>query len=149
MGSRGPIPKRSDRRLGHGSKAEAARVDRVAVAGPAVPMPPADGSWHPLAAGWYRSLGESGQARFYEPSDWVTAKVWAEVLSRQLAGGRVSAQRVATWAAGATELLTTEGSRRRARVELARGSVDQDEAASVTALADYVGRLGPGPASER
>ena len=94
-----------------------------------------------MAADWYRSLSESGQARFYEPSDWQTARVWAEVLSRQLATHRMSAQMVTAWAAAAGELLTTEGARRRVHLELSRPQVDSDEDAAVTALDDYRTRL--------
>jgi hypothetical protein len=75
---------------------------------------------------------------FYEASDWAQAWVWAELLSRQLYADRPSAQMVAAWASGATELLTTEGARRRARLELERaGSADADEDAAVAALDDY------------
>lgn len=140
MGTRGPVPKRAEHSRSHRSKAERAAVDTPAAA-PGLSQPPFDESWHPLAADWYRSLAESGQAVYYQGSDWQTARVWAEVLSRQL-NGRLSAQMVAAWAAGATELLTTEGARRRARVELQRVQADADEDASVTALADYRAELG-------
>jgi len=41
-----------------------------------------------------------------------------------------------------SSLLVTEGDRRRSRVELERGAaVDEDEAASVTALADFQSKL--------
>lgn len=102
----------------------------------------ADALWHPMAADWFRSLRESGQSAFYEPSDWQTARVWAELLSRQLLAGRPSSQMIAAWAAGATELLTTEGARRRGRLELERGAGDADEEASVTALDGYRDRFG-------
>lgn len=141
MGERGPIPKRSDVRHGHRSKAEVGSVTSAPGA-VLVSQPAADPGWHPLAGDWYRSLAESGQAVFYEPSDWQTARVWAEVLSRQLSGSRVSAQMIAAWASGATELLTTEGARRRGRLELQRSTVDEDEAASVTALERYRDQLG-------
>jgi hypothetical protein len=96
-----------------------------------------------MASDWFNSLKTSGQAAFYQPSDWQTARVWAEVLSRQLLAEKMSAVMVQAWAASATELLTTEGSRRRGRLELERSArVDVDEDASVTALADYVSRVG-------
>lgn len=40
--------------------------------------------WHPLAQQWFDSLSYSGQAIFYEPSDWMLAAVIAETLSREL-----------------------------------------------------------------
>jgi hypothetical protein len=99
--------------------------------------------WDPGAARWYESLAESGQAYFYEPSDWAQAWVWAEMLSRVLQQGeRPSAQLIMAWASGATELLTTEGARRRLRMELERTKdVDEDEEAAVAALDDYRSRM--------
>jgi hypothetical protein len=95
--------------------------------------------WAPAATRWYESLAESGQSYFYEPSDWAQAWVWAEMLSRVLMqGDRPSAQLIMAWSAGATELLTTEGARRRMRMELERTkAVDEDEEAAVAALDDY------------
>lgn len=146
MGERGPVPKRSDQRRRRNKPDGDVTVGfgrRPYGETPVMPAP--DEGWHELAVGWFRSLGESGQSEFYEASDWATARIWAEVLSRQLTAGRISAQMIAAWAAGATELLTTEGARRRARIELERSGVsDPDEEASVTALDRYRAELGAG-----
>jgi hypothetical protein len=83
VGTRGPIPKRVDERLGHETKAELAAVTK-APAARKVPVPAADPEWHPVALRWYRSLKRSGQARFYEPSDWSAAYLVAESMSRDL-----------------------------------------------------------------
>lgn len=137
MGARGPIPTRSDQRRRQNKNPEG--IATVKAPGAAeVAQPPADDTWHELARDWYESLAQSGQARWYQPSDWQTARVWAEILSRQLAGGRVSAQMIAAWSGAATELLTTEGSRRRARVELESPDVDEDEAAADAAMVTYL-----------
>jgi hypothetical protein len=64
------------------------------------------------------SLAESGQSQFYEPSDWAVARYVAEVMSRNLADGNMSAVMFAAVMSAMTELLTTEGARRRARLEL-------------------------------
>lgn len=138
MGERGPVPKRSSQRRRMNKDS---RPEKVAAGAAAVPAPAVDESWHPVAADWFRSLGESGQAQFYEPSDWQTARVWADLLSRQLSTGRPSAQMISAWASGAAELLTTEGARRRARIELEREAVDEDEDAAVTAIDAYRARL--------
>lgn len=106
-----------------------------------------DPGWHPLARDWYRSLAESAQAQFYEPSDWQTARVLTELLSRSLRSGRVTAALVERWQVGATELLTTEGARRRARLELERqtdGAGQAQEAPVVSELDDYRRRRGAG-----
>lgn len=136
MGTRGPVPTRSDQRRRQNKNPEGIAT----VKGPGVraEQPPADESWHSMARDWYESLASSGQARWYQPSDWQTARVWAELLSRQLASGRPSAQMIAAWQQAATELLTTEGARRRARVELEAPDVDEDEAAAGAAMVTYL-----------
>ena len=97
---------------------------------------------HPLAADWYESLRTSGQAEFYTSSDWQTARIWTELLSRTLKKNAPSAMMVQAWASGATELLTTEGARRRMRIELERAKpVDVDEQAAVAKISEYRKRL--------
>lgn len=133
----GPIPKRSDQRRRRNTDGG----EITSGSGPAVgiEVPEPDPHWHVAAVRWYRSLADSGQAGWYQPSDWAQAWIWAEFLSRALnQGARPSSQLIATWSAGATELMTTEGARRRLRMELERGGVvDDDENAAVAALDDY------------
>lgn len=131
----GPVPKRSDQRRRR-NRSDGPMLVRAA-ASPEVPeMAPADPEWHPIAREWYRSLGESGQAQFYERSDHAAARYVAEAMSRNLSSGRFSAQLFAAVMAGMTELLTTEGARRRARIELER-AVKPEKPASVTIMEAY------------
>lgn len=131
----GPIPKREDERRRRNKPEPGDEVKRAHGA-PVVPVPEPDEGWHPIAWDWYRSLAESGQSRFYEPSDWHFARYVAEAMSRNLFGGfKMSAQMFGAVMSGMTELLTTEGSRRRARVELERDAPTED--ASVLAIAEY------------
>jgi hypothetical protein len=132
----GPIPKRSDERRRTNHKAE---TDRVSLALPVVEWPEPDPLWPAIARDWFRSLGESGQAVYYEPSDVQMARVGAEVLARLInQGQRMSSQLLASWLTLSNSLLTTEGDRRRVRLELERqGSTDEDEDASVTAINRY------------
>lgn len=142
MGSRGPVPKHSSERRRR-NKPEGPEVTAVSVEGGAVEQPPASEEWHEIARDWYRSLAESGQARFYQPSDWQTARYVAEAMSRNLSAGRFSAQLFAAVSSAMTELLTTEGARRRARLEIERqGSGEDRKPAGVTALDDYRDALG-------
>jgi len=136
----GPIPKRSDQRRRRNQD----DIPITQARGAANVSRPKPGKyWDPAATRWYESLAESGQSYFYEPSDWAQAWVWAEMLSRALMqGDRPSAQLIMAWSAGATELLTTEGARRRMRMELERTkAVDEDEEAAVAALDDYRSRF--------
>lgn len=113
-GKGGKIPKRSGQRR---------RVNKPetpiknAAAQPAEPLA-ADPEWHPGALRWYEALSTSGQVVFFQDTDWATAHVWAEILSDQLKSPRRSAQMIQAWSAAASELLTTEGARRRLKIEL-------------------------------
>lgn len=118
MAAHGPVPKRVSQRLGHLTKAEKAAATTVKATG-SVQIPPADPLWHPLAADWYRALGESGQSTLMEPTDWVAAQILAAEISRMLALPPNAALFGKIWSAMG-ELMTTEGARRRLKVEVER-----------------------------
>lgn len=138
MGARGPVPKRSSerRRRNKGSK-----PDKVTAAG-SVKAPAADSKWHPIAKGWFNGLKTSGQAQFFEPSDWQAARLVAEELNRYLRAKKKSAIMFAHIWSAMTDLLTTEGARRRVRLEVEREGNDDETPAGVTALDDYRKSLG-------
>ena len=118
----GPVPKREDQRRRRNKPA----VPTTRAPGAALVEQPAPGEdWHHAARAWYVSLAQSGQARFYEPSDWQVAWIWAEAVSQTLASGRPSAELIKGWQQAQTDLLATEGSRRRARLELDRPDTQQ------------------------
>jgi len=140
-GPRGPVPNRStQRRRTNSPETESAPT---ATAEP-VEQPEAEADWHPLAAEWYLSLGKSGQSAFYEASDWAQARIWTDLLSRTMRNAKgPSAMLVTAWAAGAAELLTTEGARRRMRLELERERpVDADAEAADATVTSLMTRLG-------
>jgi hypothetical protein len=131
--------------MGHRSKEE--KQDRSrAPSGPPVDipdLPEPDELWHPIARDWYLSLRESGQAAFYQPSDWATARYAAELMSRALEPDRVpNGQLIAALNSVMGSLLTTEGDRRRARIELERRPQQRQAPAGVTAIADYRASIG-------
>ncbi|MCX5270977.1 hypothetical protein [Streptomyces virginiae] len=119
MGSRGPIPKRSEERR---RTNRPAGLDLVRLPGDAptdLPDPPdPDPAWHPRATDWYLSLRRSGQAVLYQPSDWAKARYVAELMSRSLAKGMPNALFLSGLLQSMQGLLATEGDRRRAGVEL-------------------------------
>ncbi|GAB3209787.1 hypothetical protein GCM10027294_25580 [Marinactinospora endophytica] len=156
-GTRGPVPKRSDQRR-RMNKAQddgtPVEITRAPAGSPTpVPAPPANESWHPIARAWYDSLAASGQAVFYEASDWATAALLAESISRDLSpqvvgtteSGEILRDTIplkgaslSAYLKGMSSLLVTEGDRRRARVELQRGTaVDDDEDAAVVAIDEW------------
>lgn len=142
VGTRGPLPKRSNERMGHRSKAEKEATDKVSVPGK-VKIPPANPEWHHIARTWYESIKDSGQCRFFEPSDWAAAQYVAEAIHRTLGRDKgMSAQLfTAAWSA-MNDLLTTEGSRRRVRLELERADAGETpKSRQVAAIANYRDRL--------
>lgn len=155
-GAGGPVPKRSNQRHGHRAKAEADAVDRAPGA-EQVDVPAADPKWHSIARQWYESLAKSGQAAFYEPSDWATAFLIAESISRDLKPQFVGISEqtgepiieaipmkgasLAAYLKAMTALLVTEGDRRRARVELERPQPSGEEAPDVSWIDDARKRL--------
>ena len=138
----GPVPKRSSERRRR-NKESAVDTVRVEV-GAGVEIPKPHSTWHPIAKRWYLSLPGSGQSSFYEPSDWALAEYLAEAMSRNLKqGARFSSVLFASVMSGMNDLLTSEASRRRVRLEIERGDAPA-ESAGVTALADYRKRAGLG-----
>lgn len=122
MGTHGPIPKRSEERRRRNKDDGPGLVQAPSGPPPDLPtLPEPDELWHPIARDWYLSLRESGQAQFYEPSDWAMARYAAELMSRGLASDRPpNGQFVSALDSVMARLLTTEGDRRRARIELER-----------------------------
>lgn len=141
MGTRGPAPKRSDQRRRRNKRPETvtAPTGKSGGAGGGSRRPPVRAHWHPLAKTWYRALAESGQSAFYEPSDWATALVLGEALSKHLqADEPLQASLLATFLKGSSMLLATEADRRRLVVELQRAQIDAgQEPAKVTDLASW------------
>lgn len=138
--TRGPVPKRSEQRRRR-NKAEV-EVDK-APAGVSTRGPDLGIDAHPLAAEWYEALRVSGQSVYFEASDWAQARILVEALSRVLNSDKApNGQFLASWFSAAGELLTTEGARRRMRLELQReSSGDDDEDAAVSMLDEYRKRV--------
>jgi hypothetical protein len=132
---RGPVPKRSDQRR----RRNLAGVTDVIelpeeVEIPELNLPDA----HPLAKAMYEALKESGQARYFEPSDWQRARLMCEILTRCLSAPRISSNLYAAIQSDMTALLMSEGDRRRVRLEIERGKSDGEaEAERVAHMAAY------------
>lgn len=139
MGAHGPIPKRSEERRRR-NKDDGPELIQAPAGGPEdLPdLPEPDPLWHQIAADWYLSLQQSGQAAFYEPSDWAVARYAADLMSKVLLSERgPNGQLVAALNSVMSSLLTTEGDRRRARMELERKKPAGPKLASVSPLDSY------------
>ncbi|MGW3427927.1 phage terminase small subunit [Streptomyces melanosporofaciens] len=126
--------------MGHRSKEEKDSITK-APSGPPPDLPELpepDALWHSIASDWYLSLRESGQAAFYQPSDWAVARYAADLMSKVLLSERgPNGQLVAALNSVMSSLLSTEGDRRRARMELERQKPAGMRLASVSPLDSY------------
>ena len=145
-GTRGPIPKRSGTRLGHIStnETEGAHVTK-APAAELVIVPKPDPDWDHVTLKWWASLEKSGQSAFYEPSDWAYAYFLADQMSYYQQSPKRSSMMLTAVLNGMTSLLLTEGDRRRARIELERGSKEEKKSASAIAIEQYKKQLSQVP----
>lgn len=147
----GPVPKRSTQRRRRNSPAGGQVT--TAPAAPAVTPPKANSKWHPAAKRWFSSLAESGQSQFYEPSDWSTAYLIAESISRELKPRPVTigestvmthvppkGAAMTAWLRAMSSLLVTEGDRRRVSLELQRPDTGETTPAGITDIAAWKGR---------
>lgn len=124
MGTRGPIPKRSEERIRR-NKLEVP-IDKVPAIGP-VDVPELGFiDPHPLVIDLYRSMSESAQAKYFEPSDWQYAKFTLHFADQLLKSPRPSSQLLAAVNSMLTDLLVSEGSRRRVRLEIERSESGGD-----------------------
>lgn len=93
-----------------------ARSVRSAPRGGGGKAPPTPVGLHPEARQWFESLAESGQAAFYEPSDWAQAVVAARLLTDWYETQRAAS--MSAWMKVCDRLLASESMRRAASVEL-------------------------------
>jgi len=137
MGSPGPIPKRSEERRRRNKENP---VETVPATGNVKPARCPAGL-HAEARGWYLAHADSGQAQFFERTDWRQLRVLAIILDDMLQAPRVSAQLFAAWNSAASELGTTEGARRRLHIEIDR-KPQKPALAAVTVMDEYRDALG-------
>ena len=69
----------------------------------------------------------SGQTRFYEPSDWAVAYLLCETVTEFQRSKMKNGQMLASIQSLMSDLLMTEGSRRRVGIELDRKTADEVE----------------------
>lgn len=139
--AKGPVPKRSDLRIRRNKPV--IEIDKVEVLGD-VKIPDLDiDDPHPMVVDIYESLTHSGQAYYYEPSDWQYARFAMHFANQLLKTGRPGSQLLAVVQQMFTDLLISEGSRRRMRMEVERNKSSDD--GKVIDISDvYRQKLGSG-----
>lgn len=137
----GPVPNRSEDlarpRERKGSDQQSVKTGEMRK----VTIPHADSEWHPIARKVWDGLKTSGQADFFQNSDWAFAYSLMDDLSHYKKSGKRSGQMLQSILSAMERLLVTEADRRRARIELSAPEEEQ-EAAAVLAIADYRKDLG-------
>lgn len=123
----GPLPKRSDQR--RRKNAPAGGEAEQLPAGEPVVWTAADPSWIPSVRRWYEAQARSGQADLLAQSDVETLWLWAQTLSEAYETGQLKPALLTAWNQACRDMLVTEGARRRARVELQHGPLDEEEPA--------------------
>ena len=114
----GPVPKRSEERIRRNKpEFEITKINADGV----VEQPELGLSDpHPITADFWESLADSGQAKFYEPSDWQFARFTLHFADQLLKSSRPSAQMLQGVNSALSDLLVSEGARRRVRMEVER-----------------------------
>lgn len=138
----GPIPMRESelaRPRSRGQGPEAPQVTRGELRPTSPPEP--NPEWHISARRLWDAALVSGQADFYQDTDWAMLHFLCGEMSDYARSSKKSSMMLASIMSGLTSLLLTEGDRRRARIELTAPEPEKPTAA-VLALADYRDQLG-------
>jgi hypothetical protein len=114
----GPIPKHSSERLR--TNKDVVPIETISVVGMVEQPDLGMDDPHPLTLSLYTSLGLSAQSKYYEPSDWEFARYTMHFVDRILKSNQPSAVMLASINTMLTNLLVTEGDRRRVRIEVER-----------------------------
>lgn len=127
----GPLPKRSDQKVRRNK--EVIDIDTVQVSGE-VEVPELNlENPHHMVEDFWESLTESAEAIYYEPSDWQYARWTLHWMDHTLKASKPSAMLIQTINASLTELLVSEGSRRRLRMEVERNK-EQAEVVDIASV---------------
>lgn len=132
----GPIPNREAdlARPRHRGQGDAAPVITHGDLRP-VSIPRADPEWHPTARRLWDSMKTSGQASFYQNTDWAYAYFLMGEMTAYLNASKRSSMMLTAIMAAMTPLCLTEGDRRRVRIELTEPDTSQSAASEAIAKA--------------
>lgn len=97
--------------------------------------------WAETARSTYEAFSVSGQARFYQPSDWALLWLMCDELDQYQSAAKRNGQILAAILSGFSSLLATEGDRRRLQIELASKTDDAGESPGVVEMQKWRQRL--------
>lgn len=144
----GPPPKRAEERrrrveptLGMAEKVEIGADEGPQTNGDGLMWGDPDPSWSDLSRRMWRAIKDGPIARrYYTQSDVVQARLYCTMMTEVFSTGKINAQLVMAMNTLGTELLLTEGARRKSRLELERRATDAEkekQSAIVKQLAAY------------
>jgi hypothetical protein len=114
--------KRNGSRLGHSP----VPIDTVPVSGDAIVWPDPDSGWCPIAVAWYIAHRDE-DARYRSSTDVASLFMWSSVIDRAFRSPRLSGQLLAVIRQAEAAHGSTEGDRRRLRIELDRRPVIESD----------------------
>jgi hypothetical protein len=121
----GPVPKRSDERIRR-NKPDVP-IEKVLVSGHVgIPDLGLDDP-HEITTGLYSALIASAQSKYFEDSDWAYARFTLHFVDKLVKSPRPSGQMLATVHSMMSDLLVSEGARRRFRIEIERAAEGADD----------------------
>jgi hypothetical protein len=134
----GPVPKREEDRAR--TNAPEIPIETIEVYGEVTPpelnLPfGAD----QMVIDFYESLKKSAFAKYYEPSDWEYARLACFIMQRIVSTNRPSAEMFKALQTALSNLLVTEGDRRRLRIEIARAAEKPAQTAEEEHMAEVIG----------
>lgn len=106
-----------------------------------VTRPQADPEWEPFVRDFFDAFGRSGEADFYQDSDWYTLKLVCHQMNQHMKSNLRSAGMFGEIMRALGPLLATEGHRRLAHIELKKAAPPKVPA-SVTAIDETRRKLG-------
>ena len=115
---KGPVPKRSSERIRRNKpETPLATIHALGV----VKIPDLDlDNPHPIITELWDGMVKSAQSKYYEPSDWGYARLVLFFADQQIKAARPNGQILNTLHSMLGDLLVTEGSRRKCRIEVER-----------------------------
>lgn len=114
----GPVPKRSEDRIRR--NVTEYEVTKIPVVGEVEQPELGFDDPHPITVELWDGFANSAQSQFYEPSDWAYAKFTLHFADQLLKNSRPSAQMYQGITSSFTDLLVSEGARRRVAMEIER-----------------------------
>ena len=137
----GPVPKRSEERLGHANgKLSENPISRGELR--PVKWPSADRSWSKRAKQLWNSVKVSGQSDYFQQSDIARIAFLMDQVTYYENAKSKSAMMFQTICSEMTTLLFSEGDRRRVRIELAKpdSSVEDAQLVAIKGYKDALGK---------